>query len=154
MGIKKLPKIEKFEDTPFEINKQKPILDSFYYRAYEDKWPVCDGHLLFVPKKDNEKFISITLSETIKYGNELVEKGEIDSYHFGMNIGEYAGQTVMWPHVHFIPRHEGDCKGFPGSVRLAHRNGRGAAYYLEHEVYGEEYKKIHISHLDDEGFIE
>ena len=43
--------IEKFEDTPFEKNNQTTIDENFYYKVYEDKWPVCDGHLLFVPKK-------------------------------------------------------------------------------------------------------
>ena len=50
----------------------------------------------------------------------MVKTGKIDGYHFGMNMGEPAGQSVMWPHVHFIPRHKGDVEGFPGSVRLAH----------------------------------
>jgi diadenosine tetraphosphate (Ap4A) HIT family hydrolase len=35
----------------------------------------------------------------------------------GMNRGEAAGQTVMYPHVHMIPRHAGDCADPVGGVR-------------------------------------
>ena len=77
--------IEKFEDTPFEKNHQSTVADDFYYRVYEDKWPVCDGHLLFVPKENSVKFITITLQATVQYGEKLVEEGKIDGYHFGMN---------------------------------------------------------------------
>ena len=71
-----------------------------------------------------------------------------------MNIGPYAGQTVMWPHIHFIPRHAGDAEGFPGSVRLAHMNGRGAKYYMQHPDFKDEYIEIHKDHKDIEGFKE
>ena len=36
---------------------------------------------------------------------------------FGQNVGEAAGQTVMWPHVHLIPRRKGDMKDPRGGVR-------------------------------------
>ena len=64
----------------------------------------CDGHLLFVTKENSVKFITITLQATVQYGEKLVEEGKIDGYHFGMNMREPAGQSVMWPHVHFMPR--------------------------------------------------
>ena len=135
--------IEKFEDTPFEKNQQDVIDDNFYYKVYKDKWPVCEGHLLFVPKQNNVKFITLALEATVTYGNKLRKDGEIDGYHFGMNIGEHAGQTVMWPHIHFIPRHKDDVEGFPGSVRLAHRGGMNASYYMDHPEHKEEYRKQH-----------
>lgn len=154
MGVAHRPDIEKFEDTPFEQNKQERIIDDPYYAVYGDKWPVCDGHLLFVPKENNSKFITIALQAVVHYGDKLREEGKIDSYHFGMNIGPYAGQTVMWPHIHFIPRHAGDSTGFPGSVRLAHINGRGAKYYMQHPDFKDEYIEIHKDHKDIEGFNE
>ena len=85
--------IEKFEDTPFEKNHQSTIADDFYYRVYEDKWPVCDGHLLFVPKENSTKYITITLQATVQYGERLVEEGKIDGYHFGMNISIFIDRA-------------------------------------------------------------
>jgi diadenosine tetraphosphate (Ap4A) HIT family hydrolase len=35
----------------------------------------------------------------------------------GINCGEAAGQTVMYPHVHLIPRRVGDCANPIGGVR-------------------------------------
>ena len=66
---------------------------------------------------------------------------------------EPAGQSVMWPHVHFMPRKKGDIEGFPGSVRFAVRNGRGPAYYLNHPDFKEEYTE-HQHVIDEEASYE
>jgi diadenosine tetraphosphate (Ap4A) HIT family hydrolase len=34
-----------------------------------------------------------------------------------MNMGTAAGQTVMYPHVHVIPRRQGDAEDPVGGVR-------------------------------------
>ena len=49
-------------------------------------------------------------------------------YNVGMNIGECAGQTVFWPHIHFIPRHEGDSKQ-KGGMRYAHPGADHTEWY-------------------------
>ena len=71
------------------------------------------GHLLFVPKENNTKFITIALQATVQYGEKLVEEGKIDGYHFGMNMREPAGQSVMYPYSFYVQRKEGDVEGFP-----------------------------------------
>ena len=35
----------------------------------------------------------------------------------GKNIGSDAGQTIMWPNVHLIPRRKGDMEDPKGGVR-------------------------------------
>ena len=135
--------IKEFKDTPFELNNQEVLIDEEFYKVYPDMWPACDGHLLFVPKINTSECITKTLGEAIAFGDNLVKSGEIDGYQFGMNIGESAGQTVMWPHVHFMPRHKGDVEGFPGSVRLAHAGHRGSDYYGYHPEHMTEYRKAH-----------
>ena len=35
----------------------------------------------------------------------------------GINQNEVAGQSVMWPHVHLIPRRKGDTPKPKGGVR-------------------------------------
>jgi diadenosine tetraphosphate (Ap4A) HIT family hydrolase len=144
--------IEKFEDTPFEQSEHLQLQNEYYYAIYEDKWPVCDGHLLFIPKQNNIKFITLTLEATVEHGDKLRSNGEIDAYHFGMNMGEAAGQTVMWPHVHFIPRHKNDVDGFPGSVRLSHTGGKGANYYAQHPKFKDEYIEKHSQLMKERGF--
>mgnify|MGYP000615321656 FL=1 len=135
--------ITNFSDTPFETFNQLELFDHEDYKIYPDKWPACEGHLIFVPKQNTTECIAVALAATVEYGSKLVSNGEIDGYQFGMNIGESAGQTVMWPHVHFMPRHTGDVEGFPGSIRLAHKGHRGAEYYLNHPEKGAEYLKRH-----------
>jgi diadenosine tetraphosphate (Ap4A) HIT family hydrolase len=39
----------------------------------------------------------------------MVHAGECDAFNIGINMGAAAGQTVMYPHVHLIPRRHGDC---------------------------------------------
>jgi len=46
-----------------------------------------------------------------------VVTGEWEAYNVGMNCGESAGQTVMYPHIHLIPRRTGDCADPVGGVR-------------------------------------
>jgi len=135
--------INEFNDTPFEKYNQLELFDHEDYKIYPDKWPACEGHLIFVPKQNTTECIAIALAATVEYGSKLVNDGEIDGYQFGMNIGESAGQTVMWPHVHFMPRHKDDVKGFPGSVRLAHAGHRGSDYYGYHPEHMTEYRKAH-----------
>ena len=45
------------------------------------------------------------------------KEDKIEGFNVGQNNGQAAGQTVMWPHIHFIPRKKGDCKNPTGGIR-------------------------------------
>ena len=75
MGIKREP-ILKIEDTPFELSGQECVYKTKTVRVYNDKWPVCDGHMLFVPEKNTPEFMAFACAEAIKYGNKLIADGE------------------------------------------------------------------------------
>jgi diadenosine tetraphosphate (Ap4A) HIT family hydrolase len=51
------------------------------------------------------------------HGNKMVAEGNCDGFNIGINFGAAAGQTVMYPHVHMIPRRIGDCADPVGGVR-------------------------------------
>ena len=53
----------------------------------------------------------------LKIANDNVQRGIITGYNIGLNMGESAGQTCMYPHVHLIPRKDGDCEDPTGGVR-------------------------------------
>ena len=53
----------------------------------------------------------------LKIGNENVQQGIITGYNIGINMGQSAGQTCMYPHVHLIPRKDGDTEDPVGGVR-------------------------------------
>ena len=87
------------------------------YMVYRDAYPVTRGHLLFVPRVNYIDNILSCYRAAHKYGDWLVIKGAADAYNVGMNMGPAAGQTVMYPHVHMIPRRAGDCADPVGGVR-------------------------------------
>ena len=51
------------------------------------------------------------------HGRRMVERNDCDAFNIGINMGKSAGQTVMYPHVHLIPRRTGDCADPVGGVR-------------------------------------
>jgi diadenosine tetraphosphate (Ap4A) HIT family hydrolase len=84
---------------------------------YEDGYPVTEGHALLVPKQASQNMIVKCFELALKIGNENIAKGLIDGYNIGINMGEAAGQTVPYPHVHLIPRRKGDMEDPRGGVR-------------------------------------
>jgi len=94
-----------------------PIEQEFkHYVLCEDKYAVTQGHTLFMPKINNTEYLVITFQAALQYGNWLVLNGTCDAFNIGMNCGEAAGQTVMYPHIHVIPRRFGDCEDPIGGV--------------------------------------
>ena len=86
--------------------------------VYKDGYPVTKGHLLFVPKKV-ERRLDITRCFELAYewGLHGVLDYRWEAFNVGINNGPAAGQTVMWPHVHMIPRRKGDTPYPKGGVR-------------------------------------
>ena len=110
---------KEFKDSVWA--ERKAVHDEFCYAVYEDKYPVKEGHLLFIPKqKDAPGMIGLCFQEAYRDGMEMVNKGEIDGFNVGLNQNEAAGQSIFWPHVHFIPRTDGDQTGRPKGVRRAY----------------------------------
>jgi diadenosine tetraphosphate (Ap4A) HIT family hydrolase len=102
-------------------NNNKPWTDlawsTKHYDVYHDGFPVVDGHLLFVPKNLTPRALKKAFGGAVKFGQTLITNEQIDGFNVGLNWGAAAGQTVEWPHIHFIPRHKGDVKDPVGGVR-------------------------------------
>jgi len=89
--------------------KEKYIIkESDHVVMMHDKFPACDGHLLFIPKFDRPRYVAEAMAEAYQHGLDEKNAGRIDGFNVGMNIDECAGQSVFWPHIHFIPRKKGD----------------------------------------------
>lgn len=93
------------------------VWEDFHVAVYKDRYPVTKGHLLFVPKENTPGLIREAFASALFEGNRLVDTGECDAFNIGINMGTAAGQTVMYPHVHLIPRKHGDCADPIGGVR-------------------------------------
>ena len=92
-------------------------LSDFHVAVFQDRFPVTPGHLLFVPQYNNDNVIQDCFESAMLHGRRMVVNGECDAFNIGINMGREAGQTVMYPHVHLIPRRVGDCADPVGGVR-------------------------------------
>jgi diadenosine tetraphosphate (Ap4A) HIT family hydrolase len=93
------------------------VEEDYHVKVFRDSYPVTEGHLLYVPKYNTFAVLQDALKDAVTFGAKMVFSGLWDGYNIGINIGEAAGQTVEWPHVHLIPRRKGDMKDPTGGVR-------------------------------------
>ena len=115
-------------DESVWMGNDTPIMESDFTYVFNDRFPCVPGHTLFIPKENNSHFVGRSYGMAYDYGNEQIKTGEIDGFNIGMNMGVPAGQTIMWPHIHFIPRHRGDAKKI-GGMRHAHPGADHKEYY-------------------------
>lgn len=111
-----------FEDIPDHIDESEApwddlFRDDFHVKAFYDRYPVTEGHLLFVPKYNTIGILNEAFQDAVREGQRMVEAGHWDGFNVGLNYGKAAGQTVNWPHIHLIPRREGDVPDPVGGVR-------------------------------------
>jgi diadenosine tetraphosphate (Ap4A) HIT family hydrolase len=85
--------------------------------VFRDAYPVSEGHLLFVPTFEKSDNLYECFKAAYKFGYDGVVTERWDAFNIGQNCGEAAGQTVMYPHVHMIPRRKGDMENPRGGVR-------------------------------------
>lgn len=115
-------------DESVWFSNDSPVMETDFTFVFNDRYPCVEGHKLFIPKEDNAHFVGRTYGLAYDYGNEQIKAGKIQGFNVGMNMGICAGQTILWPHVHFIPRHEGDSKVI-GGIRHAHPEADHKEYY-------------------------
>jgi diadenosine tetraphosphate (Ap4A) HIT family hydrolase len=95
-----------------------PIKDNGSMVVYKDSFPVsAAGHYLYVPKTNDMDDVAECLIAAVRQGVQMVDEEHCDGFNVGINYGEAAGQTVMWPHIHLILRKNGDCENPKGGVR-------------------------------------
>ena len=73
--------------------------------------------MLFVPTEEKFDNIMQCYKAAYKFGYDGVATEKWAAFNIGQNCGEEAGQTVMYPHIHMIPRRKGDMKDPRGGVR-------------------------------------
>ena len=108
--------LESYKDAPWPdehiVHEDENIV------VYKDGFPVTEGHLLFVPKKKERRS---DITQCFEYAYDWGVRGILEykweGFNVGINQNEVAGQSVMWPHVHMIPRRKGDTPYTKGGVR-------------------------------------
>ena len=104
------------------LNDKRAPWTTIEYRTkdfwiFRDAYAVTEGHLLFVPTEEHFDNIIECYKAAYKFGAEGVLSEKWDGFNVGQNCGEAAGQTVMYPHIHMIPRRKGDMEDPRGGVR-------------------------------------
>jgi len=101
--------------APWDLQVEE--LSDFHVTVFRDRFPVTNGHLLFVPNYNTPEVIRDAFYSAQMAGESMIRLGECEAYNIGINQGAAAGQTVMYPHVHLILRRAGDCEDPVGGVR-------------------------------------
>ena len=107
------------------------VREDFHVVVFRDRYPVTRGHLLFVPTHNTPGVIEDAFGDALREGERMVEAGECEAFNIGLNQGAAAGQTVMYPHIHLIPRRLDDCADPTGGVRgviFGQANYKAAGY--------------------------
>ena len=98
------------------------IFENKHWRVVYDRFPVCDGHVLIIPKRHVESIFNLSLELLYLFNVLRLTKKFLDSkfhpdgYNIGINDGVASGQTIKHCHIHLIPRHKND-GGLPCGVR-------------------------------------
>ena len=95
------------------------FLDTKEFVVYNDLYPVTPGHALVVPRENTIENIQKCFKFAQEMGNMNIkaDTNPITGYNIGINMGESAGQTCMYPHVHLIFRRDGDMEDPRGGIR-------------------------------------
>ena len=114
-------RLSSYKDAPWCKNPkayQNIVHEDDNIIVFKDSFPVTEGHLLFVPKKvTRQSDITRCFELAYKWGVKGVCDYKWVAFNVGINNGVEAGQSVMWPHVHLIPRRKGDTPNPRGGVR-------------------------------------
>jgi diadenosine tetraphosphate (Ap4A) HIT family hydrolase len=121
MKIKPAQKIIDSEPMCIEDSVNAPWtdleLEDFHVKVFNDAYPVTAGHRLYVPVYNEVGVLRDAVIDAVTRGLKGIQDGEWDGFNVGINIGETAGQTCSWPHIHMIPRRQGDMENPQGGVR-------------------------------------
>jgi len=120
-------KVDHYEESVW-LSNDTPIFETEFTAVFRDRYPCVEGHTLFIPKKDTPEYVGKSYELAYQTAQDWVSEGIMAGYNVGMNIGNCAGQTIYWPHIHLIPRHEGDADK-KGGMRYAHPGANHKEHY-------------------------
>jgi len=80
--------------------------------AILDKYPIDNGHSLFITKKPYEKITDMDVDEVAKLfskipkiANAIIKATNADAFSIAQNNGKAAKQIIPHVHIHIIPRY-------------------------------------------------
>jgi len=108
--------LNSYRDAPWP--RKNMIYEDENMIVFKDGFTVTEGNLLFVQKSIKQRSdITKCFEHAYDWGVKGIFDNKWGAFNVGINNGVAAGQTVMWPHVHMIPRRNGDTPNPKGGVR-------------------------------------
>lgn len=111
---------------PFCSPAGELLAESHLVLAFEDAYPVSQGHALVVPRRHVKTYFDCTPEEKTALWALVDQVCDITArrrcphgFNVGFNVGTAAGQTVFHAHIHVIPRYLNDVPDPTGGVRHA-----------------------------------
>jgi len=114
------------EECRFCLSKpgRRIMIEGKYSFAAWDRHPASEGHFLVMPYRHFSDYFDINDEEReelwrlVAEGKKIAdEKHNPDGYNIGINVGQWAGQSIPHLHIHVIPRYKGDVENPKGGVR-------------------------------------
>jgi diadenosine tetraphosphate (Ap4A) HIT family hydrolase len=114
------------EECRFCLTKpgRRIMIEGKFGFAAWDRHPASPGHFLVMPYRHFSDYFDISDEEReelwrlVAEGKKLAdEKYNPDGYNIGINVGQWAGQSIPHLHIHVIPRYKGDVENPKGGVR-------------------------------------
>jgi diadenosine tetraphosphate (Ap4A) HIT family hydrolase len=114
------------EECRFCLTKpgRRIMIEGKFGFAAWDRHPASPGHFLVMPYRHFSDYFDITDEEReelwrlVAEGKKMAdEKYSPDGYNIGINVGQWAGQSIPHLHIHVIPRYKGDVENPKGGVR-------------------------------------
>jgi diadenosine tetraphosphate (Ap4A) HIT family hydrolase len=114
------------EECRFCLTKpgRRIMIEGKFGFAAWDRHPASPGHFLVMPYRHFSDYFDISDEEReelwrlVAEGKKMAdEKYSPDGYNIGINVGQWAGQSIPHLHIHVIPRYKGDVENPKGGVR-------------------------------------
>ena len=91
-------RLRSYKDAPWCSNPkayQNIVHEDENVIVFKDRYPVTEGHLLFVPKKrERRSDITNCFAYAYEWGVDAVCNYEYEAFNIGINNGEAAGEKV------------------------------------------------------------
>ena len=75
---------------------------------FRDSTAPCENYMCFVPTFKTMDCLFDTYRAAYKWGYDGIQAEKWQGFNLMQSVGEVAGQGIQYPHIHMIPRREGD----------------------------------------------
>lgn len=76
--------------------------------VFRDSTAPCKDYMCFVPTYQTMDCLFDAYRAAYKWGYDGVQTDKWQGFNIVQSVGNVAGQSVQYPHIHMIPRREGD----------------------------------------------